>query len=269
MYERFYGLNERPFSKTPDPRYLYKSHQHEEALERILFAIQEKELAVLTGDIGSGKTTISRTAMDSLDDSYIIINIINPRLSPTQFLKTIAKRLRIDDIKYFKQDIIEQMSERIAELYEKHISPVVFVDEAQLIPSKDTIDEIRLLTNYQLDNMNLITIILIGQTEFRERLQAKHYSAFRQRIGMSYHLGSLSLEDTEKYIKFRLGIAGRTDPLFTLSAIELIYKYSNGIPRTINTICNNALLYGYGEELSTIDDHVINAIIEDIKISLV
>ncbi len=268
MYERFYGLNERPFSKTPDPRYLYKSHQHEEALERILFAIQEKELAVLTGDIGSGKTTISRTAMDLLDDSYIVVNIINPRLSPTQFLKTIAKRLGINDIKYFKQDIIEQMSERIAELYEKHIAPVVFVDEAQLIPSKDTIDEIRLLTNYQLDNMNLITIILIGQTEFRERLQAKHYSAFRQRIGMSYHLGSLSLEDTEKYIKFRLHVAGRTEPLFTLSAIELIYKYSNGIPRTINTICNNALLYGYGEELNTIDDHAISAIIEDIKISL-
>ncbi len=268
MYERFYGLNEKPFSKTPDPRYLYKSRQHEEALERILFAIQEKELAVLTGDIGSGKTTISRTAMDSLDDSSMVVNIINPRLSPTQFLKTIAKRLGIQDIKYFKQDIIEQMSEKIAELYEKHINPVVFVDEAQLIPSKDTIDEIRLLTNYQLDNMNLITIILIGQTEFRERLQAKHYNAFRQRIGMSYHLGSLSMEDTEKYINFRLRVAGRSEPLFTLSAIKVIYQYSNGIPRTINTICNNALLYGYGEEMSTIDDRAIKAIIDDIRISL-
>jgi type II secretory pathway predicted ATPase ExeA len=268
MYEHFYGLNEKPFSKTPDPRYLYKSRQHEEALERILFAIQEKELAVLTGDIGSGKTTISRTAMDSLDDSSMVVNIINPRLSPTQFLKTIAKRLGIQDIKYFKQDIIEQMSEKIAELYEKHINPVVFVDEAQLIPSKDTIDEIRLLTNYQLDNMNLITIILIGQTEFRERLQARHYNAFRQRIGMSYHLGSLSMEDTEKYINFRLRVAGRAEPLFTLSAIEVIYQYSNGIPRTINTICNNALLYGYGEELSTIDDRAIKAIIDDIRISL-
>lgn len=268
MYERFYGLQEKPFSKTPDPRYLYKSRQHEEALERILFAIQEKELAVLTGDIGSGKTTISRTAMDSLDDSSLVVNIINPRLSPAQFLKTISKRLGIKDIKYFKQDIIEQMSERIAELYEQHITPVVFVDEAQLIPSKDTIDEIRLLTNYQLDNMNLITIILIGQTEFRERLQAKHYTAFRQRIGMSYHLGSLGLEDTEKYIEFRLRIAGRSEPLFTASAVELIHKYSNGIPRTINTLCSNALLYGYGEERNTIDARVIEAIIDDIRISL-
>ena len=269
MYEQFYGLKEKPFSKTPDPRYLYKSHQHEEALERLLFAIQERELAVLTGDIGSGKTTISRSAMDALDDSYLIINIINPRLTPTQFLKTIAKRLDIQDIKYFKQDIIEQISRRLAELYEKHITPVVFVDEAQLIPSKDTIDEIRLLTNYQLDNLNLITIILIGQTEFRERLQMKYYDAFRQRIGISYHLGALTLEDTEKYINFRLKVAGRTEPLFTLPAMELIYKYSHGIPRTINTICNNALLYGYGEEIKIIDEHAIEAIIDDIKLSLV
>ncbi len=268
MYEKFYGLNEKPFGKTPDPKYLYKSRQHEEALERILFAIQEKELAVLTGDIGSGKTTISRSAMDSLDENYVIINIINPRLSPTQFLKTIAKRLGIEDVKYFKNDIVEQMSERIASLYEEHVSPVVFVDEAQLIPSKSTIDEIRLLTNYQLDNMNLITIILIGQTEFRDRLGSRYYNAFRQRIGMSYHLGPLSMEDTGKYINFRLQVAGRTEPLFTGPAIELIYRYSHGIPRTINTICNNALLYGYGEDLGIIDDSAINAIIEDIKISL-
>ncbi len=268
MYEQFYGLKEKAFSKTPDPRYLYKSRQHEEALERILFAIQEKELAVLTGDIGSGKTTLSRTAMDALDESSLIINIINPRLSPTQFLKTIAKRLGIQDIRYFKQDIIEQMSERIAQLYEEHVTPVVFVDEAQLIPSKETIDEIRLLTNYQLDTANLITIILIGQTEFRDRLQAKYYNAFRQRIGMSYHLGPLSREDTGNYINFRLQVAGRTEPLFTDSAVDVIYTYSNGVPRTINTICNNALLYGYGEELGTIDDRAIKAVIEDIKISL-
>lgn len=269
MYEQFYGLKEKPFSKTPDPRYLYKSPQHEEALERLLFAIQERELAVLTGDIGSGKTTVSRGAMDTLDENFVIINIINPRLTPTQFLKTIAKRLDIHDIKYFKQDIIEQISEKLAELYEKHLIPVIFIDEAQLIPQKDTIDEIRLLTNYQLDNINLITIILIGQTEFRERLKLKYYDAFRQRIGISYHISALTLEDTEKYINFRLQIAGRSEPLFTATAVELIYKYSHGIPRTINTICNNALLYGYGEELHMIDSKAIEAIIDDIKLSLV
>ncbi len=268
MYEGFYRLKEKPFGKTPDPKFLYKSRQHEEALERILFAIQEKELAVLTGDIGSGKTTISRSAMDALDDTYLLVNIINPRLSPTQFLKTIAKRLGIENVKYFKHDIVEQMSERIAQLYESHITPVVFIDEAQLIPSKSTIDEIRLLTNYQLDNMNLITIILIGQTEFRERLQSKYYNAFRQRIGISYHLGPLSIEDTEKYINFRLQVAGRSEPIFTGPAVELIYRYSKGIPRAINTICNNALLHGYGEDLVSIDDKAVNSIIEDIKISL-
>jgi len=268
MYERFYGLKERPFAKTPDPRFLYKSQQHEEALERILFAIEEKELAVLTGDIGSGKTTISRSAMDTLDDSYLIINILNPRLSSTQFLKTIARRLGIDDVGYFKNDIIEQMSEKIAQLYEKHITPVVFVDEAQLIPSKSTIDEIRLLTNYQLDDINLITIILIGQTEFRRRLQLRYYKAFRQRIGVSFHIGPLGPDDTKKYVDFRLQVAGRTAPLFTDSAAELIYKYSKGTPRRINTICNNALLYGYGEELNIIDSDAIEAIIDDIQISL-
>ena len=269
MYESFYGLKEKPFSKTPDPAYLYKSHQHEEALERVLFAIQERELAVLTGDIGSGKTTVSRAAMDLLDDTYVIVNIINPRLSPTQFLKTVAKRLDVPDVRYFKQDIIEQMNGKMEELYGKRLTPVIFIDEAQLIPSKDTLDEIRLLTNYQLDNMNLITIILIGQSEFRERLQAKHYDAFRQRIGISYHLGPLGPEDTRRYISFRLERAGRTEPLFTPEAVELIHTYSKGIPRTINTLCNNALLYGYGEELSEIDGRAIEAILDDVRISLV
>lgn len=268
MYENFYGLNEKPFGKTPDPKFLYKSRQHEEALERILYAIQERELAVLTGDIGSGKTTISRTAMDSLDEHYLIVNIINPRLSPTQFLKTIAKRLGVEDLRYFKNDIVEQISERLAHLYEEDIVPIVFIDEAQLLPSKDTIDEIRLLTNFQLDDRNLITIILIGQTEFRDRIGTKYYRAFRQRIGMSYHLGPLNREDTGRYIGFRLQVAGRTEPLFTEPALELIYRYSKGVPRTINTICNNALLYGYGEDLSTLGEDAINAIIEDIRISL-
>ncbi len=268
MYEEFYSLKEKPFNKTPDPKFLYKSKQHEEAYERILFAIQEKELAVLTGDIGSGKTTISRSVMDSLEGNYTIINIINPRLSPTQFLKTVAKRLGIEDLRYFKYEIIEQISDKISDLYNKNTVPVIIIDEAQLIPSKSTIDEIRLLTNYQLDNMNLLSIILIGQTEFRKRIQTKYYDAFRQRIGVAFHLGSLSREEVEGYINFRLNVAGRDKPLFTSSAVDMIYKYSKGIPRSINTLCNNALLYGYGEGLEMIDDKSISAIIDDVRISL-
>src|SRR3990172_3380388 len=182
MYEEFYGLEKKCFSKTPDPAFLYLGRAHAEALARLQYAVEEREFVLLTGEIGSGKTTLSRALVDSLDGSYRPVLITNPRLSPAQFLRTLAKKLGVPKPMYFKNDLLEQINERLYLSDQEGVCPVIIIDEAQLIPGKDTFEEIRLLTNYQLDDKNLVCLALIGQTELRERLKRPAYKALRQRI---------------------------------------------------------------------------------------
>lgn len=263
MYEDFYGLKEKPFSKTPDPRFLYQSRSHREALARLEYAAEAREFMVLTGEIGCGKTTLSRALLDLLDESYKPVLIINPRVSPNQFLRAVSKGLGIEKPRYFRADLLEELYETLYNLYEEGISPVIMIDEAQLIPGKETFEEIRLLTNFQLDDTNLITLILIGQPELQKRLDSRHYRALRQRIGMFFHLSPLSPEDTENYINFRLSVAGRKEPLFTKEAISLIHRISSGIPRKINNIASNALLEGFGREAPMIDEDIVIDVAKD------
>ncbi len=156
MYKEFYGLRERPFNKTPDPRFLYHSPKHAEALARLLHAVEEQDIVLLTGEIGSGKTTLSRAFIDSLDESYHPLLIINPRLSPSQLLRTVALRLGMDDASRYRHGILEGINAKLYELYEAGRRPVIIIDEAQLIPGKATFEELRLLTNFQLDDRNLL-----------------------------------------------------------------------------------------------------------------
>jgi len=259
VYEKFYGLKSRCFSKTPDPAFLYESKAHAEALARMQYAVEEREIMLLTGEIGSGKTTLSRALIDSLDESYRPMLIVNPRLTPGQLLRTVAFRLGNRKPGRFKSDLVEQINDRMYALYEEGVCPVIILDEAQLIPGKDTFEEIRLLTNYQLDDENLLSLLIIGQTELRARIRRPAYEALRQRIGMAYHLGGLSLDETRGYIAHRLNVAGRTEPLFTEGAVDLIYGHSDGIPRIINALATGSLLTGFGEGAETIDE----AIVED------
>src|SRR5687768_12460087 len=207
MFEEHFGFATKPFGKTPDPAFLYESNQHREALARLEYAVEEKELALLTGDVGSGKTTLSRALIDRIGDARPIILLINPRLSPTQLLRAIAAALGITTGR-FRHELLEMIHTKLFELYEQKREPVVIIDEAQLIPSKSTFDEIRLLTNFQLDDQNLLSLILIGQPELEWRIQRPAYTALRQRIGLRYALGPLSLEDTIAYIGHRVQVAG-------------------------------------------------------------
>ncbi|MEW6585685.1 MAG: tRNA (adenosine(37)-N6)-threonylcarbamoyltransferase complex ATPase subunit type 1 TsaE [Nitrospirota bacterium] len=258
MYEAFYGLNQRPFSKTPDPKFLFLSKSHEEALARLQYAVEEKELVLLTGEVGSGKTTLTRALMDSLGGQYRVIVIINPQLTPVQFLRTVAKRLGIEIPHNFKDNLLDAVYERVYKDYESGITPVIIIDEAQLIPAKSTFEEIRLLTNFQLDHTNLLCLILVGQTDLRKRLNHKTYLPLRQRIGLFYHLGPLEAGEIKGYIEHRLRISGLDSPLFTDKAIRNLYQYSGGIPRLINSIATSALLEGFGRETHNIDETLIN-----------
>ena len=252
MFESHFGLSAKPFGKTPDPSFLYESDQHREALARLEYAVEEKELALLTGDIGSGKTTLSRALIDRIGEARPIVLLINPRLTPTQLLRAIATGLGIEPPR-MRNDLLDRLHTKLYELYEAKREPVLIIDEAQLIPSKATFDEIRLLTNFQLDDQNLLSVLLVGQPELEARLDRDAYKPLRQRIGMRYALGPLSLEETIHYIDHRIRIAGGTRNPFSRAAMEEIHTLSGGIPRLINTLATTALLDAYGEDAETID----------------
>jgi type II secretory pathway predicted ATPase ExeA len=252
MFEEFFGLRTKPFGKTPDPAFLYESDQHREALARLEYAVEEKDLALLVGDIGSGKTTLSRALIDRVGDARLVILLINPRLTPVQLLRSVAQGLGIEPAR-FRNDLLDQIHSRLFALYEEKREPVLMIDEAQLIPTKQTFDEIRLLTNFQLDDQNLLSVILIGQPELEGRLDREAYAPLRQRIGLRYRLGPLTLDDTCRYIAHRIEIAGGQRNPFNRQAMEEIHQLSGGIPRLINTLATTALLDAFGEDAETID----------------
>jgi type II secretory pathway predicted ATPase ExeA len=252
MFEEFFGLTTKPFGKTPDPGFLYESRQHREALARLEYSVDEKELALLTGDIGSGKTTLSRALIDRVGDSRPVVLLINPRLTPMQLLRSIARGLEIEPAR-FRNDLLDQLHTKLYELYEQKREPVLILDEAQLIPSKATFDEIRLLTNFQLDDQNLLSVVLVGQPELEARLDREAYAPLRQRIGMRYSLGPLSLEETFQYIEHRIRVAGGARNPFSTDAMTEIHERSGGIPRLINTLATTALLDAFGEDAETIE----------------
>ena len=258
MFEEFYGLKVKPFSKTPDPRFLFLSKNHEEALARLQYAVEEKEIVLLTGDVGCGKTTLTRALMDMLGPEYSVVNIINPILTPAQFLRTIAMKMEIDIPSSHKADLLDAIYNKVYQDFESGIYYVIIIDEAQLIPAKDTFEEIRLLTNFQLDYTNLISLILVGQSDLRKRLNHKTYLPLKQRIGLFYHLGPISADEIPDYVAYRLKMSGRDDLFFTDEALKLLYKYSEGVPRLINSIATSALLDGYAREVAVIDEVLIN-----------
>src|SRR5437764_5522673 len=253
MFEDHFGLTAKPFGKTPDPSFLFESPQHKAALARLEYAVEEKELAPLVGEIGSGKTTLSRALIDRIGEARPVILLINPRLTPAQLLRSIASGLGLTPAR-FRNDLLDQIHTKLFELYEAGREPVLIIDEAQLIPTKSTFDEIRLLTNFQLDDQNLLSVLLIGQPELETRLDRAHYAPLRQRIGMRYRLGPLSLEETIAYIEHRIRVAGGARNPFPRAAMERIHEMSGGIPRVINTVATTALLDAFGDDADTADD---------------
>lgn len=264
MYKDFYSLRERPFSKTPDPRFLYLSKGHREALARLQYVIEEREMALLTGEIGCGKTTISRALMDSMGDSCRFCFIVNPRLNSLEFLRSIARALLSSPPADDKESLLNQIADALYTLHSEGVTPVIIIDEAQLITDNDMFDEIRLLTNYQLDDRNLLSVILMGQPELRNMLASPLYEPLKQRITMQYHLGSLEMEDIIEYLDYRLEVAGGVAGLFSPDAVQRIYELSAGVPRRINLLATNAILEGYGRDAAMIDSLIVDSVASEL-----
>ncbi|MEP7245503.1 MAG: AAA family ATPase [Gammaproteobacteria bacterium] len=251
MYRSFFGLNEKPFAITPDPRYLYLSERHAEALAHLLYGINEAGGFVqLTGEVGTGKTTTIRSLLAQTPKNAEVALILNPRMTPTEFLLTICEEVGIgvpDEAQDSLKDLVDILNDYLLKAHAGGRRVVLVVDEAQnLAPA--VLEQVRLLTNLETNTQKLLQIILIGQPELRELLGRNELRQLAQRITGRYHLDPLSSEETGAYVRHRLRVAGATTDIFTPGALAEIYRLSGGVPRVINVIADRALLGGYTQD---------------------
>jgi general secretion pathway protein A len=255
MYTSFFGLSEKPFAITPDPRYLYLSERHAEALAHLLYGINESGGFIqLTGEVGTGKTTVVRTLLSRVPHHADVAVILNPRVTPVEFLLTICEELGLE-IAEADRDSVKQMvdalNRRLLSAHAEGRRIIVLVDEAQNL-SIDVLEQVRLLTNLETPTQKLLQIILIGQPELRELLDRTDLRQLAQRITGRYHLKPLSREETKGYVRHRLRVAGAMQDIFTPAALVELHRLSQGVPRVINVACDRALLGAYTQETKKI-----------------
>jgi general secretion pathway protein A len=251
MYTSFFGLSEKPFAITPDPRYLYLSERHAEALAHLLYGINESGGFIqLTGEVGTGKTTVVRTLLSRVPHHADVAVILNPRVTPVEFLLTICEELGLPiaeaDRNSVKQ-MVDALNQRLLSAHAEGRRVIVIVDEAQNL-SAEVLEQVRLLTNLETPTQKLLQIILIGQPELRELLDRNDLRQLAQRITGRYHLKPLSREETQGYVRHRLRVAGASGEIFTPGALRELHRLSAGIPRVINVSCDRALLGAYTQE---------------------
>jgi general secretion pathway protein A len=251
MYLSFFGLNEKPFAITPDPRYLYLSERHAEALAHLLYGINESGGFIqLTGEVGTGKTTVVRTLLSRVPHHADVAVILNPRVTPVEFLLTICEELGLgiaDADRDSVKQMVDALNRRLLAAHAEGRRIIVIVDEAQNL-STEVLEQVRLLTNLETPTQKLLQIILIGQPELRELLDRTELRQLAQRITGRYHLQPLSREETRGYVRHRLRVAGATGEIFTPAALAEMHRLSTGIPRVINVTCDRALLGAYTQE---------------------
>lgn len=262
MFLEYWGLVKEPFINVPDPEFLFPSPKHEEALMRLLYVIQGRRgAAVLTGDIGCGKTLVSRTLVNELaPQRYDVAVVTSPILTPVQFLREIIYQFEGDKDHNTAQrvDCLHAINRRMIGNYQSGRETIVIIDEAHLVMEKKGIlEELRLLLNFQLNDRFLLTLILIGQLDLEEKI--KRVRALEQRIAIKYRLLPLTQKETADYIAFRIKKAGAKRELFSEEATQAIYHISEGTPRRINSLCDLSLLVGFEQKATLIDEKIVQA----------
>ena len=270
MYTSHYKLRENPFTLTPDPKYLFLSRQHREALNHLIYGIKEKKgFIVVTGGIGTGKTTLSRALLSGMDPSVETALIFNSYLSDMELLEVINQEFRIPlvGVERTKRRYIDALNAFLMDNYRAGKNAVVLIDEAQNL-SRNVLEQIRMLSNLETETEKLLQIILVGQPELRDLLEQPSLRQLNERISVRYHLDALSEDDVPDYIGHRLTVAGDTGHLkFADDAFGKICDYSGGNPRRINILCDRALLIAYAGNGLEIDRKVVKLAIQDLKSS--
>lgn len=265
MYTKFYGLKCKPFELLPDPRFLYASKNHDLALTHLEYGITDnKGFIVLTGDVGTGKTTLINFFLSKITTDVNTAFIFNTNIDPTTFLEMVANDFRLQTPDTRRSTLYDGLYQFLLDEHIHGRRSVLIIDEAQNMP-QETLEEVRMLSNFETEESYLLQIIIVGQPQLRQRLNDPELAQLTQRISVYYHLAPLEKSDISRYIKHRLKVSGYPFPdlLFTSDAIEKIYEYTNGVPRLISSICDTALVYGYADELKTIDANIIKQVIKN------
>lgn len=266
MYESFYNLQGRPFQLTPDPRFYFSSKTHKKAMAYLTYGLNQGEgFIIVTGDIGTGKTTLVRHLFDTLDrNEFIAAMIVSTQLSAEDLLRSVVAAFGLDAQAEDKGQLLARLEKHLREQFARGRRALLVVDEAQNLSSA-ALEEMRMLSNFQEGDKALVQSFLVGQPEFRERIfEAPELEQLRQRVIATHHLEPMEQEELADYIQHRLSMVGwDNDPCFTADAVEAIYEQSAGVPRRLNTLCSRVLLYGALEEIHTIDAEVISSVVSD------
>ena len=264
MYCEYYGFKAKPFYFSPDPDFFFMSPKHREALACMEFGLMDKVgITLISGEIGIGKTTLIQQLFQLLESHIQAASITNTNVPPEQFLILVANAFGADGPIANKAGAVKILERQLQMIHAEKKEPLLIIDDAQNL-SIDTLDEVRWLSNLQTKNSILVQIMLVGQPELRSKLQHPSMASLAQRIGTSYHLRPFTGEEARAYITHRIAIAEGPGNLFTPAAIDLIYTTTQGIPRTINLLCDNALVYGFADELKTIDAPTVQLAIDEI-----
>jgi len=265
MYTKFYGLTRTPFEMTPDPDFLFLSMKHKEILASLIYGVQAgKGFILVVGDIGTGKTTLINTLLEKLDDRYLVLHLTNPQSNYAKIIEHLAKKMGFNYVNKNNIELAEYVKRGLIKFHRAGKRLVLIIDEAHLL-SKDSLEDIRLLSNMATAEHHLIQIVLAGQIELYHKLRSESLKALRQRIVINRTLDPLDREEALEYISHRLRIAGRQSSIFTRSALRLIWQTSQGIPRVINHICDNSLLIGFAVQTRSIGKKIVREVIEDME----
>lgn len=265
MYLNYWGLKEKPFENTPNPRFLYHSAQHEEGLSRLIYVVREgKGAGLLTGIYGCGKTLLSRALFGELEkDIYRVAFITNPRLDDVEMLRMVLFHLGVAEVPARKADILMKLEQILSENLRDGKKTIVVVDEAHAIENPVIFEELRLLLNFQSESQFLLTLLILGQPELKGKIESN--KQLDQRIAMRFHLQGFTMEETAHYVHHRLLIAGARRELFDEGSLVMAHERSGGIPRRINQICDISLLTGMSRQAEVVDAGVIKEAIESLE----
>src|SRR5580698_4372924 len=272
MYKAYYNLKRNPFEITPDPSFLCPTKRHNEALAALYYGVRRhKGFVVLTGEVGTGKTLLLRCVLQLLkkNDDVAYAYVFNGKLTPLEFLQYIAGDLGLPAAGKNKSELLLQLAQYVIARSQKQLTTVLVVDEAHHL-STDILEEIRLLTNLETADEKLLQILLVGQPELDEKLDSVELRQLKQRIALRSHLAALDLNETQGYIERRLQLAGSPDPaiLFPIETIASVHQHSRGIPRLINTLCENGLIAGYAKQAASITPAMIDTIASDFRLGV-
>lgn len=265
MYLNYFGLVERPFSIAPDPQYLYMSQRHREAMAHLSYGLSQGGcFIVLTGEVGTGKTTLCRNLLADLPSNVDVALILNPNINRRELLETVCDELKIEyQSEQSKKAIVDLINEHLLSTYAENRHTVLIIDEAQLL-SRDVLEQVRLLTNLETNKAKLLQIILIGQPELNDLLTRDDLRQLAQRVTARYHLPAIAKDEIQDYVNFRLGVAGCKKPLFSGQALKLLHKLTDGIPRKINVLADHALLAAYSKSQVLVDSKTLKQSAQDV-----